>query len=788
MSDPYADALGVAAPAAAQARPDASEWRAVSAKQRFDGNSIAILEQEAKDAKTPADAASIAKTKAYTQAKIAGQDGAAAAPVTDPYSDALGFGKTGAAPATPAATSTAAPQTGASRSQPWYGQLGKLADTVGGVGETIANGALGTAGALGGGLAEVGGLLTGSTDRAQRWNDWASRNISTLAGLYDPTPETATGKAINDTIGGAFDKLKQGAGLLGSKTLEATGSPALATIVDTGTQAAAQGAAAAVGAKAARILGRGVSGDLGEVQAPLDNGSGKAPVPVSTEGLARKVSGGGAAVSSGNPYPELTGQQSVRGGDFPQLKLSQVGGDLPEGQQAVRSAVAGQILGEGGDRIRPGVASGNEDTLRTESALAKAANPTPQGVMLRDKMAQEQRALGAFADSVVNRTGASQTLLNDGARGDLLNSSLYGPESLRSFLADQKNQIYADAAQRQGPNPVVLPSLEKMANSPQLSSSLKIAGLPNMLPGIQELLEQFKTNGFENPVTGDAIPPNSVAAAMELHKALNSAWTPENSSYIGRMKRAILDDVAQAGGADLYQRGNAIHAAEQKIFEAPGMKKIFGDADPNTGISKGLSPEKILSAINNLPIDQYTHVYNTFHDMSLGRVPGSADLHLPPELAAAGAQAVKEMAGGLVRDVRDAGADKAGVWNANSANKTLNSHSQKLQIAATPDVLRDLHTLNVGGQIMPGMHAYEGAAQQARRLDQAGLFERHLPKLGAVAGGFTGIPGGEVGGMKLGETIQKKVALKRQMQQVHQTDADMESAAKRGSTLRDLMR
>ena len=407
-------------------------------------------------------------------------------------------------------------------------------DALGGVGETIANAALGTAGALGGGLAEVAGLATGSTDRAQRWNDWARRNIGTVAGLYDPTPQTETGKGIQEAANNVFSLIPKAGEWMGEKALSTTGSPLAATIANTGTQAAIQAAGAALTGKVAGAIGRGISGETEAVPPSMDQGRGTQPVAGPSEVVAapaeRQVLGGGAAVASGNPYPELSGQvNATRGGDFPQVKLSQGSGDVALPEQAVRSDIAGQILGEGSDRVRPGVVTGNEDTLRTEAALAKAANPTPQGLLLRDKMAEEQRGLTSYAANLVDRTGAAPTLINNEMRGDLANSTLYGPESLRSFVDSQKQSIYDEAAQRQGPNPVQLPSLEKAINSPQLASSLKIKNLGNFLPGVSELINQFKTNGFENP-DGTLIPPNTVAAAKELHKALNQSWTPENST------------------------------------------------------------------------------------------------------------------------------------------------------------------------------------------------------------------------------------------------------------------
>lgn len=661
-----------------------------------------------------------------------------------------------------------------------------IPDIVGGAAETVAGGVLGTLGQVGGGLAGIAGAATGSLDRANRWLNWAQKNISTVAGLYGEN-ETETGRGIQRGLSKAFENVSTKPGwFVGDKTLALTKSPLAAATADTATQAAIQTAIAALTGKVAKAYNApGVSGVAETLPSAMDQGGGIQPGSASSEVVAptaeKKVLGGGAAVSSSNPYPELTGQKSVRGGGFPQLQASQISGDLPIPEQAVRSRIANEILGdEGGERIRPGVVTGNEDTLRTESALAKASNPTPQGLLLRDKMAEEQRALSSYAEGIVTKTGASQTLLNDAQRGDLLNGTLYGPDSLRSYIDQQKQQIYAEAAQRQGPNPVALPGLEKALTSPQLSSSLKIAGQPNFLPGVSELYGQFKTNGFENPVTGEMIPPNTIAAAQELRKYLNQAWSPDNSMWIGRLKGMIDSDIAQAGGADLYQKANALHSAEQTLYGAPGIKKIFGDTDPTTGIAKGLSSEKILPSINNLPLDQYSHIYNVFDSMANGKIPGAESLTLPPELQMAAKQSKAELAGALVRDVTKAGGDKIGAWNANAANKTMNAYTQKLDLAVPPDVLENLHTLNIGGHIMPNMHSYEGAALQARRLDQAGLLERSLPQIGATIGGVTPIPGGTWAGGKAGEWMQRKAATKRQLLQAQETDAAMEAAAKLG--------
>jgi hypothetical protein len=110
-----------------------------------------------------------------------------------------------------------------------------------------------------------------------------------------------------------------------------------------------------------------------------------------------------------------------------------------------------------------------------------------------------------------------------------------------------------------------------------------------------------------------------------------------------------------------------------------------------------------------------------------------------PLLRQAAEAARNEMAGALAREVYEKGAGKAGVWNQNDANKVLNSVvGQKIVQTFPPDEVQRFHALNLGGQIMPGVHSYEGAALQAKRLSNPGFVERAAGKAGATVGGTVG--------------------------------------------------
>jgi hypothetical protein len=138
---------------------------------------------------------------------------------------------------------------------------------------------------------------------------------------------------------------------------------------------------------------------------------------------------------------------------------------------------------------------------------------------------------------------------------------------------------------------------------------------------------------------------------------------------------------------------------------------------------------------------------------------------VPEDLRAAAQSALQEMRGGLAREIYQAGAGKAGEWNANSVNKVLNARGDKIREAFSPEEQQAFHNLNIAGHMMPGVHAYEGAAQQAARL---GGLKARIPEaaagLGAtIGGGLAGMPGAGLGslvggkaGTKISETLTRK--------------------------------
>lgn len=451
---------------------------------------------------------------------------------------------------------------------------------------------------------------------------------------------------------------------------------------------------------------RVIGGPEVPVQAPTPAG---APVPLLPS--APGAGSVGAAAISERPYT-LTGEETARG-VYPQVKLHRIGEPVPISEQQTRAQVVNEIMqGRGG--VRTGVITGDENILRNEYERAKMTdkdgNLTPEAETLRAQIAAEQNALSDYAQQRVAATQADPLLRDDYARGQRLNDAVYGEDGLYGEINRQKREIYDEARQVVGDNPVETPSINKLLSSRQFKGQIKAAKQTDFTSGLQDLLDLHRSEGF----AGTA--PNSIASLEELRKAANALRTHENSRFVGDVISAIDDDIASAGGPGLYQRARQVHEAEKTLFEPKGMQKIFGQLT-RTGIKEGAPLEKMVTELNRLPFDEWSHIHDTFESLARGEMPGNLQgLTVSPELQSYAQSALNEMKGAIARDVYEAGATKAGEWNANSANKAMNQYAKKIQYAFDPEEQVAFHNLNYGGQMMPGSLPYEGAGRQTRRI------------------------------------------------------------------------
>jgi hypothetical protein len=514
----------------------------------------------------------------------------------------------------------------------------------------------------------------------------------------------------------------------------------------------------------------------------------KAEAQAQFEARQAPVGSAGAAAAQTNPFAgKITGEETVRG-QFPQIKLSKTQADVPVNEQILRSQAVQEVMPDVG--VRPGVVTGNENLLRNEHTKAKL--DTPEGAVFKEQIAKEQIALSKYAEDRVNATGASQTLINDEQRGGRINDVFHGVDpsepssaSITGYLNQAKNDIYKDAYSKVGNNRINTSHADALFIDPQIKSTFKAAGTLNVLQGAKELIQLAKTDGFKLP-DGTIAQPGSVAAFDHVRKTLNSPkiWSRDKASSIREINQAIDKDIAAVADPALYKLGDKIHQVEKSLLGSKGINKLFGEVDQNGVITSSTPLEKIPSKLNNLPKDQWRHVRDTLDDLANGRIKGAPE-GLPPipdELRQAAAAARAEIDGALAREVFKAGSDKMGVWNQNSANKTMNSViGEKILETFPPDEVRRFHLLNTVGQIVPGIHSYEGAALQARRV---GIIEGNLGKLGTGAGATIGgaigeAPGAAIGayiGGQAGVRASEKMATKALTKEAIKAQKEMEKA------------
>jgi hypothetical protein len=501
------------------------------------------------------------------------------------------------------------------------------------------------------------------------------------------------------------------------------------------------------------------------------------PTPTAPVVAQPTMAGVGAAKTEINPYAgKITGEETARG-QYPTVKLSKVKEDATPVEQSTRADIANEVLGNTG-QVRSGVITGNENTLRQEYTEARSANPTPKSEILKKQIADEQNALSRYAEKRIENSGASNNLPSDYERGQLMNDAIAGNDGLTGFLKTEKQKLYDDARAKVGDNPIKSDSVANLLENKQFRAGLGLRGNETVAKSAEQLIELAKTVGFEDKA-GNILPPNSIAAWKAVREALNGEWTKDNASTIGKINRAIDKDIALAGGQDLYKKADNLFKAEKKIFESKGIKTLFGEVDPN-GVQTATNFEAIPKKLNQMPVDQWKHIYDTYDEISKGRVRGADfDLEITPELIDYANAAKAEMRGSLAREIYQAGAGKAGVWNQNSVNNILNARAKKIEYAFTPEEQRAFHTLNYAGHIMPGVHAYEGAALQGQRV---GKFAEKLPMVGREAGAATRLPFGATIGEKIGEKAAQFTIGKSEKKQASKLQEEMMKNAQKGKT------
>ena len=509
---------------------------------------------------------------------------------------------------------------------------------------------------------------------------------------------------------------------------------------------------------------------IGEMKKPKDT---KATVTLEGVNYQPDMVGVGAAKTEINPYKGFTGEDIQSKGEFPQVKLSRIAKDVPITEQTKIAQIVNEI-GNGQLGLREGVKTRNENTLRNEFAEAKNPNPTLKGQLLKDQIANEQNALYNYAENRIQNTGANKNLISDYERGQVIYDAMASEEGLLGYFKKQKQETFQEAKNMVGDKPITTTHVNDLLSDPQFKAGLGLKKNEGVAASAEELIRLAKEVGFKDEF-GVTHPAGSISAYDAVKKSLNSGWSPENASIIGRINRAIDQDIASAGGQELYKKGDRLHEAEKTLFESKGMKELFGQLDPN-GIQKGVPFEKMITKLNQMPVDQWKHVFDTLSLLENGLVKTKKfEVQVPKEIQDYARVAKAEMLGGLAREIYQSGAKNAGEWNKNAVSTVLNARAEKIKHGFSPEEQKAFHTLNYGGHFLQPKHEYEGAGLQGRRV---GAIASRLPASLEALGAMTGNPLVSMGGRKAGEYGERKLTTRAEEKEAAQLQEQLKKNIK----------
>jgi len=620
---------------------------------------------------------------------------------------------------------------------PYQGSLAGKAvkgvlDVAGGLGETIAGGALGLAGQAAGSAASYAGrfLPGGDWERAQKWADEVAQQVSTVGGLYKGA-ETATGKAIESGMEWLGGKVSQAAGAVGQKTLETTGSPALASTVDAAVQALPQIA----GAKLVQRF---------RAPAEATPAAGMQGAALAPESITKAPAAAGQAVVGGFSDPELAlaikkSAPTIETSATPLPEATEhAATDLPQQTINDRAAVLARV---GHQSARTSAVTGNGPATMFDYDSAKS--PDPAGQMMRQQIDAETAANAGFADKIRQQTGGSsgldQTSLYQ--RGSVLDNAW---SALRQWHENAVKSQYDEARTALGDAPVKLDTLAQVAPDPaKVSGTTQGIAFKNQLDRVMQSLGIADKDGN--------VLPSSVNSAERLRQWMNASWTPETAGFISELKNALDTDVTQAAGEDVFAKAREARTHQARTLDAnKAISRVF---DSN-GANRAVPIEGMPDAIARLPSDQLAHVANVFGNMPEGLQP-------------LGTAALNEIAAHFANRIVEAGTPRSvgGAWSDIGVSKYLANNNARLAQVFTPEGMQMIGDLNQAGKITAMDKRYVGAAGQSQNFLQRGLIYG-LPRAGGAAGaalgGFFGGPLAAAGGAGVGESAAASMANRMQ--------------------------
>jgi hypothetical protein len=410
---------------------------------------------------------------------------------------------------------------------------------------------------------------------------------------------------------------------------------------------------------------------------------------------------------TGEPVAQVdlgTSKPTTPEAPYTELSYSEKG--LPLDEQFARAKVLQKVLGED-HAVDLAAIEGKGKERATNFDVSRT--DTPQGNLLAERIADEQRRLAKYGEGLVKKTGGTLGL-DEATLYKRGNTQLAPFEEYGNLLDAEIGKLYKERDKTAKEVPVQANFTKDLLND---DSVIQLADNEKLAKATTSKMKQLGIMDKEgNLLDTDAFK------AEQLRKWLNSpnVWSPQNAGLHRLLKESIDNDVFSHADKAIYDDARKLFGLKKDTLDNPkGIATILDESGPN-GINRKVDVEKVANKIAGMGVDQFTHIIDTLDKM-------------PTELQPKAQKAKAEIKSQFLNQAL---AQKS----PNKLTTYMNDNREVMNRLFTPEEMADIRDYHNASQILKTDVGYKGAAVQKINVEQklAGKIGQQILQKGGAAG------------------------------------------------------
>jgi hypothetical protein len=399
--------------------------------------------------------------------------------------------------------------------------------------------------------------------------------------------------------------------------------------------------------------------------------------------------------------------------DAPYTELSYSEKGLPLDEQYARAKVLQKVLGED-HAVDLAAIEGKGKERATNFDVSKS--DTPQGNLLAERIADEQRRLSKYGEGLIKKTGGTLGL-DEATLYKRGNTQLAPFEEYGNLLDKEIGKLYKERDKTAKEVPIQTNFTKDLLND---DSIIQLADNEKLAKATTAKMKQLGIMDKDgNLLDTDAFK------AEQLRKWLNepNVWSPQNAGLHRALKDSIDNDVFAHADKAIYDDARKLFGLKKDTLDNPkGIATILDESGPN-GINRKVDIEKVANKIAGMGVDQFTHIIDTLDKM-------------PAELQPKAQKAKAEI---KAQFLNQALAQKS----PNKLTTYMNDNREVMNRLFTPEEMADIRDYHNASQILKTDVGYKGAAVQKINVEQKlmGKIAEQVAKKGGAAAAETALGG-----------------------------------------------